>query len=146
MPPCAPRISGSIAGVAIAVALVPPVSVTGMAVAGASHGLIAWKVPLNSFLLFLANFVTIELAAALVFWLLSHEHHQEARPRVLTRGIIASLVLCGLVAAFLTQQLVSLISQRRLQGVVRQAVQRSLARVPQGAVSPACTWTRGAVP
>lgn len=130
-----PRISASIAGVAIAVALVPPVAVTGLAAMGALQGLVPWQVAMNSFLLFLANFVTIELAAALVFWWLAEGHHVELGRRVLTRGLLASLVLFALVAVFLTQQLFSLMAQRRLRGEIRRVAQQELARIPHAGLS-----------
>ncbi len=57
-----PRASSSIAGVAIAVALVPPLSVVGIAL-GAGRSDDAF----GAFLLFLTNFVAIVLAATLVF-------------------------------------------------------------------------------
>jgi uncharacterized hydrophobic protein (TIGR00271 family) len=58
-----PKISGSISGVAIAVALVPPLAVTGI-----SLGTFQWQSAFGSFLLFASNLVSISLAASLVFW------------------------------------------------------------------------------
>jgi uncharacterized hydrophobic protein (TIGR00271 family) len=56
------RVSSSIAGVAIAVALVPPLGVVGVTLTGAAYG-----DALGAFLLFLTNLVSIILAASLVF-------------------------------------------------------------------------------
>ncbi|MEQ6901522.1 DUF389 domain-containing protein [Nocardioides sp. YIM 152588] len=56
------RVASSIAGVAIAVALVPPLSVVGICLAG---GL--WPEALGAFLLFMTNVVAIIASAAVVF-------------------------------------------------------------------------------
>ncbi len=71
------RVASSIAGVAIAVALVPPLCVSGIGMAvgsdvGSSFGIAAegglgGKVAAGSFLLFLANLIGIDLAALLTF-------------------------------------------------------------------------------
>jgi len=58
-----PKISPSISGVAIAVALVPPLAVTGI-----SLGNLHWAAAMGSFLLFASNLVSISLAASFVFW------------------------------------------------------------------------------
>jgi uncharacterized hydrophobic protein (TIGR00271 family) len=58
------RVASSIAGVAIAVALVPPLAVTGITLAAGSP-----EESLGSFLLFATNVVAIILSAALVFLL-----------------------------------------------------------------------------
>ncbi len=56
------RVSSSITGVAIAVALVPPLGVVGVTITAGNYGDAA-----GAFLLFLTNFVMIVLAASLVF-------------------------------------------------------------------------------
>lgn len=70
-----PQVAASLAGVAIAVALVPPLCVTGIGLAGlmdvVNHGNfllsdLSWPVTSGSFLLFLTNLFGITVAAALV--------------------------------------------------------------------------------
>lgn len=56
-----PKMSGALPGVAIAVALVPPLTASGIAL-----GLQDWVVALGAFILFLTNMVMITLGSALV--------------------------------------------------------------------------------
>ncbi|GMU55678.1 MAG: hypothetical protein AMXMBFR33_48240 [Candidatus Xenobia bacterium] len=125
------RVSNSIAGVAIAVALVPPLSVTGLGLAGVWQGNASWSVPVGSFVLFLANFLTIELASATVFALaglgsLRHVH----RSRGLLGGIWVQLLLLAATLYFLWGQLDSVMQHRRLERQTRNLLQAELARVP----------------
>jgi uncharacterized hydrophobic protein (TIGR00271 family) len=57
-----PDVSDSLPGVAIAVALVPPLGVVGVTLAGGD-----WSGAAGSFLLFLTNFVSIVIAGSIVF-------------------------------------------------------------------------------
>lgn len=57
-----PKLSGALPGVAISVALVPPLAASGIA-----FGAFDWKVAVGAFLLFLTNLVAIVLGSALVF-------------------------------------------------------------------------------
>ncbi|WNM24886.1 DUF389 domain-containing protein [Demequina capsici] len=78
------RVSSGIAGVAIAVALVPPLAVVGISLANDRVGEAA-----GALLLFLTNFVAIVVAAALVFVLTGF-----ARQKVLRRnpwGVVATV-------------------------------------------------------
>jgi len=79
------EIAKSLAGVAIAVALVPPLSVTGI---GLGWGNI--QVIYGSFLLFVTNLVGITLAASLTFIVLGYAPIKRARKGVI---LIASLLL-----------------------------------------------------
>ncbi|WP_062206055.1 DUF389 domain-containing protein [Demequina salsinemoris] len=65
------RVSSGIAGVAIAVALVPPLAVVGIALASKR-----WADAGGALLLFLTNFVAITIAAALVFVLTGFARHK----------------------------------------------------------------------
>jgi uncharacterized hydrophobic protein (TIGR00271 family) len=85
-----PQLSGALPGVAIAVALVPPVTVTGIALGGMN-----FIVAEGSAILFLTNMVTIVLGSALVFW--CHGLHKSrvatvGGHRALNRAII--LLVC----------------------------------------------------
>jgi len=88
------RVSASIAGVAIAVALVPPLSVVGLAL---QAGLFADS--FGAFLLFLTNLVSIILAATAVFFLTGYAPFQQLRENrhevaVLLRTVaLAALVI-----------------------------------------------------
>jgi len=88
------RVSASIAGVAIAVALVPPLSVVGLAL---QAGMFADS--FGAFLLFLTNLVSIILAATAVFFLTGYAPFQQLRENrhevaVLLRTVaLAALVI-----------------------------------------------------
>jgi len=82
------EVARSLAGVAIAVALVPP-----LAVAGIGMGWFDWAVFYGAFLLFVTNLTGILLAAALTFLALGYSAFGRAR-----RGVVASMVLVGLVS------------------------------------------------
>jgi uncharacterized hydrophobic protein (TIGR00271 family) len=82
------KISGSLAGVAIAVALVPPV-----AVAGIGLGWGSWHIFSSAFLLFMTNLVGIVFAAAFTFVILGFSPISVAR-----RGIIIWMLIVAFVA------------------------------------------------
>lgn len=88
------RVSASIAGVAIAVALVPPLGVVGLTLNAGMYG-----DSLGSFMLFMTNFVSIILAAMIVFALTGfapisrmQARSEEIRRVVVTIGIAALLI------------------------------------------------------
>ena len=82
------KIVGSLAGVAIAVALVPPI-----AVAGIGLGWADWSMFSSAFLLFITNLVGIVLAASLTFLMLGFSPVSVAK-----KGLTYALVLVVLVA------------------------------------------------
>ncbi|MDX5297835.1 MAG: TIGR00341 family protein, partial [Gammaproteobacteria bacterium] len=82
------EVARSLAGVAIAVALVPPLAVTGMGI-----GWLDWSVFSGALLLFLTNLAGIVLAAALTFLWLGYSPFNRAR-----RGLLLSLILVGAVS------------------------------------------------
>jgi len=89
------KISASLAGVAIAVALVPPI-----AVAGIGAGWAEWHMFSSAFLLFLTNLVGIVLAAALTFMTLGYSPIRVARKGIITWFLIAVLVAIPLYSSF----------------------------------------------
>ena len=82
------KIVGSLAGVAIAVALVPPI-----AVAGIGLGWADWSMFSSAFLLFITNLVGIVLAASLTFLMLGFSPVSVAK-----KGLMYALVLVAIVA------------------------------------------------
>ncbi|MCP3849813.1 MAG: TIGR00341 family protein [Gammaproteobacteria bacterium] len=89
------KLLGSLAGVAIAVALVPP-----LAVAGIGLGWSDWHMFTMAFLLFITNLVGIVLAAAFTFVILGFSPLHLARKGIMTWLLIASLVAIPLYSAF----------------------------------------------
>jgi len=89
------KITGSLAGVAIAVALVPPI-----AVAGIGLGWSEWHMFSSAFLLFLTNLVGIVFAAALTFMVLGYSPIRIARRGIFTWLMISALVAIPLYHSF----------------------------------------------
>lgn len=82
------EIAKSLAGVAIAVALIPP-----LAVAGIGIGWMDWNVFSGAFLLYLTNLAGIILFGGLTFWLLGFAPFKRAR-RNLIYTLITVLIIC----------------------------------------------------
>ncbi len=91
------KIVSSLAGVAIAVALVPPI-----AVAGIGMGWGVWHIFSSAFLLFLTNLVGIVLAAALTFVFLGFSPIHVAKKGVAIWVVIALLIAMPLYRSFET--------------------------------------------
>ncbi len=104
-------IAKSLAGVAIAVALVPP-----LCVAGIGLGWMNWSVIQGGFLLFATNLVGITVSASLTFLVLGF-----APFRLAKRGLMLSLALLALVSAPLYFSFNELIEKNRIQEVISQS-------------------------
>jgi len=89
------KILGSLAGVAIAVALVPP-----LAVAGIGLGWADWHMFSTAFLLFITNLVGIVIAAAFMFVLLGFSPLHVAKKGILIWLSIVALVAIPLYSSF----------------------------------------------
>jgi uncharacterized hydrophobic protein (TIGR00271 family) len=89
------KILGSLAGVAIAVALVPPI-----AVAGIGLGWADWSMFFSAFLLFITNLVGIVLAAAFMFAILGFSPLHLARKGIITWLVIVAVVAIPLYSSF----------------------------------------------
>jgi uncharacterized hydrophobic protein (TIGR00271 family) len=90
------EVAKSLAGVAIAVALVPPLSVTGIGI-----GLGNFDVIYGSFLLFITNLVGITLSASLTFIVLGFAPVTKAKKGVFYTSIIMALVSIPLFLSFM---------------------------------------------
>lgn len=89
------EIAKSLAGVAIAVALVPPLSVTGI-----GFGWGSFDIAYSSFLLFLTNLVGITLSASITFVVLGYSPIRRAKKGIIYTFTILSIVTIPLVASF----------------------------------------------
>ncbi len=94
------KIAGSLAGVAIAVALMPPLSTVGIGL-----GRMNWEIARGAALLFAINLLGISLAALFVFWLVglhphvtADENQQKAINRRAIGQVVLSLLLLGAIA------------------------------------------------
>jgi uncharacterized hydrophobic protein (TIGR00271 family) len=91
---CRPAVSGSLAGVAIAAALVPPLAVVGIATSAGERGIAA-----SAAILLATNVVSIVLGAALVFRLLGVNPKHEAGSVPWVRRAVATLALLAVALA-----------------------------------------------
>jgi len=100
-----PKISGSLAGTAIAVALMPPICVVGL---GVSHA--NWSLSLGATLLYLTNLLGIILACMIAFLITGCSPLERVR-----KPLMITLVLTGLLVVPLSVSFVRLIRQSRLE-------------------------------
>lgn len=89
------EVAKSLAGVAIAVALVPPLSVTGIGIGWGNIDVIY-----GSFLLFITNLVGITLSASLTFLVLGYAPLKRAKKGLVYTSIILALVTIPLIISF----------------------------------------------
>ncbi len=118
------RVSGALAGVAISVALVPPLATCGLFLAFREFGN-AW----GAFLLFFANFLAIQIAAGVVFFAYGVAEFQELRNRTRPDRIvrfIPSLILLLGVGAFMTSTLMTLAKDRSFQQKLNATLSREI--------------------
>lgn len=115
------RVASSIAGVAIAVALVPPLGVVGVALENQR-----WEEAFGAFVLFMTNFVSIVLAAAAVFILTGLAEgsrlREQRRQVASTLAPFAALALVIMVPLVFTAEgiLASATQSKTAQGVVAE--------------------------
>jgi len=103
------EVAKSLAGVAIAVALVPPLGVTGIGIAW-------WDINIiyGSFLLFLTNLVGITLAAAITFIILGYAPIHRAKKGLIYTSIILVVVTIPLILSFS-----KLIEQNKIASMIK---------------------------
>ena len=107
-----PEIADSIAGTAVAVALMPPLCVVGLAFA---HG--NFHLGTGAMLLFATNLLGISLACMVVFLLTGHVDHVRART-----ALIGTFVVTLALAVPLAQSLRILVHEARLEVSLRNAL------------------------
>jgi len=116
-------VASALAGVAIAVALLPPLATVGLGLVGASR-----EVALGAGLLFLTNLVAIVSAAGLFFFLMGFhpESDQESRERTFRGGLWGTLTLLVAVTAVLATLTVNALQQSRFERAVTTALEQEL--------------------
>ena len=85
-------VANSLPGVAISIALVPPLCVTGISLSSGQ-----WDDALGSFLLFMTNFLSILLAGGLVFWLLGLGNAATEEMTSVNRGKAYRIIAIGVL-------------------------------------------------
>jgi uncharacterized hydrophobic protein (TIGR00271 family) len=107
-----PKISGSLAGTAIAVALMPPICVIGLGLAQMN-----WSLSLGATLLYLTNLLGIALSCMLTFLLAGYASFKRARKPLIWTVAFTTILLIPLGVSF-----TRLIRQAQLEASVRQAL------------------------
>ena len=120
-------LSGVIVGVAIATALVPPLTTCGILLARGLTGLAA-----GAFLLFLANFAAISLGAMVIFFLAGHRppSADPARRRAVLVPRMIVIVLFAMLAVHLSNTFLETVRQSLLQTNIRTSLSQQLANIP----------------
>lgn len=116
-------VAAALPGVAIAAALVPPLSVIGICLATAR-----WIAAGGAALLFGSNLIAISLAAAIIYLLLGFVPEKEERARrwVLRYGLLASLVLLFAVTVPLARRLERDVAEATLNRTLRSSLEQVL--------------------
>lgn len=132
-----PRINAALAGVAIAVSLVPPLAATGICLA-----LTRYDLALGAFLLFFANFLAIQLAGVSIFIakgfidyfhykndeILMNSHIPLNLNSLFLKRFLPSIILLIAITWHLSQTLIDLVNEKRfhrqLESIVREEVQK----------------------
>ncbi|EFL53160.1 conserved hypothetical protein [Solidesulfovibrio fructosivorans JJ]] len=125
------RISPALPGVAIATAIVPPLTTCGLCLAANSP-----QGASGAFLLFFANFVAILLVSALTFLAagLARSLPQAAKRRGVA-GNLAIAILCFLlVSAYLTHTLSGIVRDRNQDSAVKATLERILGQDPNASL------------
>ena len=107
-----PKISGSLAGTAIAVALMPPICVIGLGFAQVN-----WSLSLGATLLYLTNLLGITLSCMLTFLLTGYTSLNRAR-----KPLIWTLAFVGLLLIPLGISFAELVRQAQLESSLRRAL------------------------
>lgn len=112
-----PKVSPTLPGTAIAVALMPPICVVGLGLSQAD-----WRLSWGAFLLFLTNLLGIALACMVAFVLAGYTPWYKARRVLAVATFLTSLLLIPLGMSFW-----ELTRQNRLEAAIRRALLRGTA-------------------
>jgi uncharacterized hydrophobic protein (TIGR00271 family) len=107
-----PKIAGSLAGTAIAVALMPPVCVVGLGLAKAD-----WGLSTGASLLYFTNLLGITLSCMLTFLLAGYAHLRHARKALSWAAVLTMLLIIPLGISF-----TRLVRQAQLRSSLEQAL------------------------
>lgn len=113
-----PRVSDALAGTAIAVALMPPICVVGLALSQQ-----IWSFSFGAFLLYLTNLLGITLACMLVFSMGGYTK--------ISRALGWTLALTAIMLIPLGASFIELVKQARLQAAINKTLVRRTVTVGQ---------------
>jgi uncharacterized hydrophobic protein (TIGR00271 family) len=124
-----PRLNAAVFGVAIAVALVPPLATTGLFIARGE-----WELAGGAFLLAFVNVVAIQVGTSLALWVRGFRgraSRESPSVEIDLRRQAVSLVIIAALTITLGAHGLKLIRQRSLQTQVRATLQSALASRPE---------------
>lgn len=119
-----PRLSGASVGVAIATALVPPLSSFSILLVRGEY-----RLAFGAFLLAFVNIVAIQLASSVVMWLMGFRSITQTKQLTLLRFLqlnLVSLVLLGLMTIALATNLQQTFTQQSYRTKVRQILNQDI--------------------
>ena len=118
-------LTGVIVGVAIATALVPPLTSCGILLAHHLPGLAA-----GAFLLFLANFTAIVIGAMVIFWLFGHRSYVAPYAHMVLAPRLIALVLLAVLGVHFTVTFRRIVAQSLLESAIRKTLSSEIGRTP----------------
>jgi len=118
-------LTGVIVGVAIATALVPPLTSCGILLAHHLPGL-----AVGAFLLFLANFTAIVIGAMVIFWLAGHRSHATPYARKVLAPRLIAFVLLAVLSVHFTLTFRRAIEQSLLESAIRKTLSNEVGKIP----------------
>lgn len=116
------RIQSSLAWVAMAAALVPPIWVIGIGI-----GLLNWQIARGSFLLFVTNLVAIIITWVVIFYLFGFYPNQQDDKKRSLRNMIWALGLLWLLCIPLANSLIDITKSIKESILVEQTIEQYLA-------------------
>ncbi|CFW97444.1 Conserved hypothetical protein CHP00341 [Syntrophomonas zehnderi OL-4] len=118
------KIGSALPGVAIATALVPPLASCGICLA-----LQQWSLAGGAFLLFFVNFLAIELAASIVYWVygLAKPEKEITTLSAFMHRFWLSMVILVFVAIFMTKSLQQIAASRALSESLQKTITTQVA-------------------
>lgn len=123
---CRSDAAGALPGVAIAAALVPPLSTIGITLVDGD-----WQAALGATLLFVTNFVAISAATAVMFLILGFRPSvaQKERKNLQVRSVRLAIGLVGLVAALLISFTFFLALDKTTEEIIEESVTERLSLI-----------------
>ena len=128
-----PRLSGAGVGVAIATALVPPLSSSSILLVRGEY-----RLAFGAFLLAFVNIVAIQLASSVVMWLMGFRSITQTKRLTFIRFLqlnVVSLVLLGLMTITLATNLQQTFTQQSYRTKVRQILTRDINAISDNYVA-----------
>lgn len=123
-----PRISTGLVGVAIATALIPPLTVCGLLLARGES-----EPASGAFLLFFTNFVAIQFSTSVVLWLLGYHRITSGAPESILEPLYRNAISLGLLvtlAVVLSINLKQSLDKQQTESRVRETITREIALFP----------------